>query len=291
MNLVAVMEEEGFYVRRRVMSAPLARRGRASFGAAAPIELPTPREMERFAEGCAAACPPRSRVPGQPRAGRSALPAARAHRSGRAPRARADARPAAQAARHAEEAGQPGVLLHRGRRHGAGARGARPWRRALAWRATGGVRILCCACRSHSRSQPLSEAQLRSRCEPLRRARGGARSAAWARCRTRARCCSWATTRRTRWTWAFWWRRWSRSAASCRAASHTRPSSGCVSPAPPPRARPARPRAPPAPVRVLGRAGAASRRPAGRCSRPARRARRASTATRRRRTSRTSKPS
>ncbi len=84
-NLVAVMEEEGFYVRRRVMSAPLARRGRASFGAAAPIELPTPREMERFAEGCAAACPPRSRVPGRPRAGRTALPAARAPRSGRAP--------------------------------------------------------------------------------------------------------------------------------------------------------------------------------------------------------------
>ena len=53
-NLVALVEEEGFYVRRRIMSAPLARRGRASFGAAAPIELPTPRELQRFAEGCGA---------------------------------------------------------------------------------------------------------------------------------------------------------------------------------------------------------------------------------------------
>ncbi|KAK9838483.1 hypothetical protein WJX81_002279 [Elliptochloris bilobata] len=50
-NLVALLEEEGFYVRRRIMSAPLARRGRTSFGAAAPIELPTPRELRRFAEG------------------------------------------------------------------------------------------------------------------------------------------------------------------------------------------------------------------------------------------------
>lgn len=53
-NLVALLEEEGFYVRRRIMSAPLTRRGRASFGAAAPIELPTPRELQRFAEGCGA---------------------------------------------------------------------------------------------------------------------------------------------------------------------------------------------------------------------------------------------
>lgn len=53
-NLVALLEEEGFYVRRRIMSAPLSRRGRASFGAAAPIELPTPRELQRFAEGCGA---------------------------------------------------------------------------------------------------------------------------------------------------------------------------------------------------------------------------------------------
>ena len=56
-DLVALLEEEGFYVERRVMSAPVARRGRQSFGAAAPIELPTPRELERFAEGCAAARP------------------------------------------------------------------------------------------------------------------------------------------------------------------------------------------------------------------------------------------
>jgi len=117
MNLVAVMEEEGFYVRRRMMSAPLARRGRASFGAAAPIELPTPREMERFAEGCAA-WPPRSRARGS--CGRDAPPCP--PRSTRArPCAGAHARPAAQAAGHAEEAGQPGLLLHRGRRHGAGA--------------------------------------------------------------------------------------------------------------------------------------------------------------------------
>ncbi|KAK9819759.1 hypothetical protein WJX72_002051 [[Myrmecia] bisecta] len=53
-NLVELMQEAGFYVQRRVLSAPLERRGKASFGSAAPIELPTPRELDTYAEGLSA---------------------------------------------------------------------------------------------------------------------------------------------------------------------------------------------------------------------------------------------
>ena len=51
-NLVAVMREEGFYVTSRNMSAPGGARRRASFGEAAPIELPTPRELALTADRC-----------------------------------------------------------------------------------------------------------------------------------------------------------------------------------------------------------------------------------------------
>ena len=49
-NLVDIMKEEGFYVRERVLSAPVNERGRNSFGVAAPIELPTAQELARYAD-------------------------------------------------------------------------------------------------------------------------------------------------------------------------------------------------------------------------------------------------
>ena len=48
------MREEGFYVTRRNMSAPAGARSRGGFGEAAPIELPTPRELSLYADKCAA---------------------------------------------------------------------------------------------------------------------------------------------------------------------------------------------------------------------------------------------
>ncbi|CAL8462015.1 g1546 [Coccomyxa elongata] len=49
-NLVSILKEEGFYVERRVLSAPAVARGRNSFGVAAPIELPTLRELDIYAD-------------------------------------------------------------------------------------------------------------------------------------------------------------------------------------------------------------------------------------------------
>eukprot|EP00887_Chlorella_sp_A99_P005096 scaffold25.g5096.t1 len=50
-NLAAILEEEGFYVATRRMSAPVARRvPGAGFGAAAPIELPSEGELRRYAD-------------------------------------------------------------------------------------------------------------------------------------------------------------------------------------------------------------------------------------------------
>ena len=40
------MREEGFYTTRRRLSAPLKRRTKDTFGTAAPLELPTHRELE-----------------------------------------------------------------------------------------------------------------------------------------------------------------------------------------------------------------------------------------------------
>ena len=45
-NLVDICKEEGFYITKRELSAPLKKRSRATFGdAAAPIDLPTPIEL------------------------------------------------------------------------------------------------------------------------------------------------------------------------------------------------------------------------------------------------------
>lgn len=52
-NLAQLMRDEGFYVQKRRMSAPIKKRSKASFGSAAPIELPTMRELDIFAEGYA----------------------------------------------------------------------------------------------------------------------------------------------------------------------------------------------------------------------------------------------
>ncbi len=49
-NLVDIMKEQGFYVRERKMSAPANKRGRNSFGEAAPIELPTAQELATYAD-------------------------------------------------------------------------------------------------------------------------------------------------------------------------------------------------------------------------------------------------
>lgn len=46
------MKEEGFYTRRRVMSAPITSRSKATFGSAAPLELPTDRELELSTKEC-----------------------------------------------------------------------------------------------------------------------------------------------------------------------------------------------------------------------------------------------
>lgn len=52
-NLVSILKEEGFYVERRLMSAPMKQRGRNSIGLAAPVELPTPKELDIYADKCA----------------------------------------------------------------------------------------------------------------------------------------------------------------------------------------------------------------------------------------------
>ncbi|KAK9908919.1 hypothetical protein WJX75_004666 [Coccomyxa subellipsoidea] len=49
-NLVSILKEEGFYVERRLMSAPMKQRGRNSIGLAAPVELPTPKELDIYAD-------------------------------------------------------------------------------------------------------------------------------------------------------------------------------------------------------------------------------------------------
>ena len=46
-DLAAILEEEGFYVPVRRMSAPISKRPVAGFGVAVPIELPTASELDR----------------------------------------------------------------------------------------------------------------------------------------------------------------------------------------------------------------------------------------------------
>lgn len=47
-DLVDICKEEGFYITKRELSAPLKKRSRTTFGdAAAPIDLPTPLELNK----------------------------------------------------------------------------------------------------------------------------------------------------------------------------------------------------------------------------------------------------
>ena len=52
-NLAQVMKQEGFYVTKRRMSAPVKKRLKASFGSANPIEKPTMGELDYYTEGYA----------------------------------------------------------------------------------------------------------------------------------------------------------------------------------------------------------------------------------------------
>lgn len=51
-NLVDIIQEEGFYVKERRMSAPAKGRKEGKFGSALPIELPTEAEVDKAAQQC-----------------------------------------------------------------------------------------------------------------------------------------------------------------------------------------------------------------------------------------------
>ncbi|KAI7839273.1 hypothetical protein COHA_006971 [Chlorella ohadii] len=53
-DLARLLDEEGFYVRERRMSAPISKRTAAGFGVAVPIELPSQGEMQRYGESTTA---------------------------------------------------------------------------------------------------------------------------------------------------------------------------------------------------------------------------------------------
>lgn len=44
-DLAEIAKEEGFYTTRRIMSVPITRRTKDSFGTAEPVELPTDIEL------------------------------------------------------------------------------------------------------------------------------------------------------------------------------------------------------------------------------------------------------
>lgn len=52
-DLVSILHEEGFYVKERRMSAAVKKRSKLGFGSAWPIELPTDKELDKFASQCA----------------------------------------------------------------------------------------------------------------------------------------------------------------------------------------------------------------------------------------------
>ena len=55
LDLVQILQEEGFYVTRRKLTAPgVTRRTRESFGTSSAIELPTPTEFDKLSERWAA---------------------------------------------------------------------------------------------------------------------------------------------------------------------------------------------------------------------------------------------
>lgn len=55
-DLLDILREEGFYVRNRAMSAPVAKRTKTTFGDASPVELPTSRELDKVSEQCVPPC-------------------------------------------------------------------------------------------------------------------------------------------------------------------------------------------------------------------------------------------
>lgn len=50
-NLAQLMHQQGFYVTKRNMSAPVKKRTKSSFGSAAPIEKPTMGELDYYTDG------------------------------------------------------------------------------------------------------------------------------------------------------------------------------------------------------------------------------------------------
>ena len=50
-DLAQLMKQLGFYVSQRHMSAPVKKRGKSTFGSAAPIEKPTLGELDYYSEG------------------------------------------------------------------------------------------------------------------------------------------------------------------------------------------------------------------------------------------------
>ena len=49
-DLADIMKEEGFYTARRMMSVPIKKRSKRSFGTAEPVELPTDIELTKATE-------------------------------------------------------------------------------------------------------------------------------------------------------------------------------------------------------------------------------------------------
>lgn len=50
-NLAQLMKQQGFYVTKRCMSAPVKKRTKSTFGSANPIEKPTMGELDYYTEG------------------------------------------------------------------------------------------------------------------------------------------------------------------------------------------------------------------------------------------------
>lgn len=50
-NLAQLMKQQGFYVTKRSMSAPVKKRTKSTFGSANPIEKPTMGELDYYTEG------------------------------------------------------------------------------------------------------------------------------------------------------------------------------------------------------------------------------------------------
>ena len=49
-DLLDILKEEGFYVQKRNMSAPVTKRTKTTFGDASPVELPTSRELDKVSD-------------------------------------------------------------------------------------------------------------------------------------------------------------------------------------------------------------------------------------------------